>query len=117
MTDWNARARTEILKAPHPPTDKTDRTRLSSVSSVPAGAALDSAHRVSSVSSVGVVALFENAFLADELMAAAMRACDHHGDSLEARAQMREDIDATPPHHRGDLLAHFKETYKDKIHD
>lgn len=46
-----------------------------------------------------------------ELLAAAMRTCDHHGDSDEARRQMRADCLATPPHLRADLLAYFRQTY------
>lgn len=57
------------------------------------------------------MALFENRVLAAELMEAAMRACDAHGDGEQARADMRADIEATPPHLRGDLLAHFKQAY------
>lgn len=45
------------------------------------------------------------------LLAAAMLACDHHGDNPAAREAMRADCLATPPHLRADLLAHFKQTY------
>jgi hypothetical protein len=46
-----------------------------------------------------------------ELLAAAVRACDFHGDSPAAGEQMRADCLATPPHLRADLLAHFTTTY------
>ena len=52
--------------------------------------------------------------LLDSLLTAAMRACDHHGDSEEARQQMHDDCMATPPHLRADLLAHFHGTYERK---
>lgn len=60
--------------------------------------------------------ILENAHPADErllgmLLPAAMRACDRHGDGEDARAQMRADCLATPPHLRADLLAHFAATY------
>lgn len=46
-----------------------------------------------------------------ELIAAAMRACDHCGDGHEARAEMERDIRATPAHLRADLLEHFQKNY------
>lgn len=46
-----------------------------------------------------------------QLLAAAMLACDHHGDNPAAREAMRADCLATPPHLRADLLAHFQQTY------
>ncbi|HVR48804.1 MAG TPA: hypothetical protein VMS38_03640, partial [Pseudorhodoferax sp.] len=55
-------------------------------------------------------ALFETRMLAEELMKAAMAACDHHGDGDQARADMRADIQDTPAHLRADLLAHFQQT-------
>jgi hypothetical protein len=45
------------------------------------------------------------------LIAAAMRACDVHGDGEDAREQMRRDCLATPSHLRADLLAYFDEAY------
>lgn len=46
-----------------------------------------------------------------DLLKAAMRACDHHGDNDAAREQMRADCLGTPPHLQADLLDHFKKTY------
>lgn len=111
MSTWAERARREILKTGPTPTDKTDETPLSSVSSVPTGAVFEKQQAVSSVSSVGVVAIFENCALADELLRAAMLACDHWGDSEAARRQMRDECLALSPHLRGDLLDHFRQTY------
>lgn len=45
------------------------------------------------------------------LLKAAMRACDHHGDGHEARAEMSRQCLATPKHLRADLLEHFLMTY------
>ncbi len=45
------------------------------------------------------------------LIAAAMRACDHHGDGTAARELMRQDCLATPQHLHGDLIDHFQQTY------
>ncbi len=44
-------------------------------------------------------------------IAAAMRACDAHGDDEAAREAMRADVLATPPELRDDLLAYFIGTY------
>jgi len=45
------------------------------------------------------------------LIAAAMKACDHHSDSVQARADMHQQCLDTPPYLRGDLLDHFTKTY------
>lgn len=47
----------------------------------------------------------------EDLLKAAMRACDHHSDGEAARADMRADCLATPTHQRLDLLHHFEQTY------
>lgn len=46
-----------------------------------------------------------------ELIEAAMRACDHHGDGPAAREQMRRDCHETPPALRADLRDHFDQSY------
>ncbi len=48
------------------------------------------------------------------LLEAAMRACDHHGDGAQARADMRQQCHETPPHLQPDLLDHFNTTYGGK---
>lgn len=53
----------------------------------------------------------ESSRLTAELLAAAMRACDAHGDGEQAREQMRQDVMGTPPHLRADLLEHFRQNY------
>jgi len=45
--------------------------------------------------------------LGEQLLAAAMRACDYWGDSDQARAEMVAEIQATSQHLRQDLLEHF----------
>lgn len=49
--------------------------------------------------------------LMQELMDAAMRACDYWQDSPEARLQMRFDVWNTPPDQREDLLDYFRSEY------
>lgn len=52
--------------------------------------------------------------LAQALMAAAMKACDHWRDSPQARMQMRLDIWNTPAEMRRELLEHFQSNYPDR---
>lgn len=48
---------------------------------------------------------------AAELVEAAMRCCDRHGDSAQAREDMAKDCANTPAHLRADLRDHFKRAY------
>lgn len=43
-----------------------------------------------------------------ELIKAAMLVCDHYRDNESARADMRRECLATPPHLQADLLDHFQ---------
>ena len=54
-----------------------------------------------------IACLVEASTVAGRLMVAAMKVCDRHGDSEDARAEMRADIGAIPQHQRADLLDHF----------
>lgn len=56
--------------------------------------------------------LLESSRITHELMQAAMRACDAHGDGPEAREAMRADVLGTPPELRPGLLDHFRENYE-----
>ena len=49
-----------------------------------------------------------------ELIDAAMRASEHHGDTEGARGQMHREVQATPLHLRADLLDHFNYAYPKK---
>lgn len=79
---------------------------------VPAGRLTDAqraaikAHKAELISCIQ-----EAARQTSELLAAAMRACDAHDDSPEAREQMRRDCLETPPHLRADLLQHLRAAY------
>lgn len=42
-----------------------------------------------------------------DLLQAAMRVCDHHGDCDAARQEMRDQCMALPPHLQTDLLEYF----------
>lgn len=108
---WLALARERFSQTAPEPTDRTDERGVLAVSSVPSGRIYEFPHRVSSVSSVGVTGIFENCITADELIEAAMRACDHHGDSPQAREEMKQQCLDTPVHLRADLLAHFTREY------
>ncbi|MDZ4290737.1 MAG: hypothetical protein U1C47_02305 [Hydrogenophaga sp.] len=52
---------------------------------------------------------------ASALIDAAMRSCDHWGDSQTAREEMRQDVIQTPPHLRADLLEHFRQSYPKEL--
>lgn len=58
-----------------------------------------------------IARLINSSQITHELLQAAMRACDHHGDDEPARQQMRDEVLATPPHLRADLLDHFTRNY------
>jgi hypothetical protein len=45
--------------------------------------------------------------LAADLLHAAMKVCDRHGDNDTARQEMRDQCLALPPHLQVDLLKHF----------
>ncbi len=94
MSNWTARLKSEITKKALESTAITDKSHLSSVSSV------------------GVCALFENTQLASDLIEAAMRRCDEFNDDESARQQMRDDCLSLSPAMQADLLAHFKESPK-----
>lgn len=61
---------------------------------------------------VGIVDLLRVAHdNTQQLLAAAMRACDHHGDGPAAREEMRQSVLETPGHLRADLLEHLQQAY------
>lgn len=59
-----------------------------------------------------IALLLESARITDELLAAAMRACDRWADSPEARERMQREVLEIPPHLRADLLTHFNDQYR-----
>lgn len=105
---WLALAKARFSENRPNRTDKTDEMGVLSVSSVPTGRIYEFPR---GVSSVGVTGLFENCISADELIEAAMRACDAHGDGEAAREQMRIECLEIPPNLRADLLDYFRRTY------
>lgn len=108
MSTWTARAKAAFTNTVQGRTDETDETPLLSVLSVPPGAVYHLPDRLSSVSSVGVWAVFENTQLASDLIEAAMKVCDQHGDGDAARQEMRQQCLELPPHLQADLLEHFQ---------
>jgi hypothetical protein len=107
MSNWTARLKSELLKTGLEGTAKTDIRGVSSVTSVPPGAVYHFPDRLSSVSSVGVWSVFENTQLASDLIEAAMKVCDQHGDGEAARQEMRRDCMELSPRLQLDLLQHF----------
>jgi len=108
---WLATAKAHFSQKAKERPAKTDESGVSSVLAAPTTRAFEIRNEVSSVSSVGVAGFLENCISIDELIATAMRACDHHGDGEAAREAMRQDCINTPPHLRAGLLAYFNETY------
>jgi len=94
--NWLAKAKAHFSETAQAPTDKRG---------------------VSAVSSVGVTAIFENRISVEELIQAAMRACDHWGDSDEARQEMKRQCLEVPPHLREELREHFEHNYPGRGRD
>ena len=115
--NWLARAKAHFSEVAPTPTDKTDERGVLSVSSVPPGRVYEFSRGVSSVSSVGVTGIFENCISVEELIVAALAACDHHGDGEAARQEMVQQCMEVPPEHREELHRHFTRTYGGHAHD
>lgn len=58
--------------------------------------------------------LHEAEHTVDELVRVSMLACDYHEDGDKARADMRADMLAIPPHQHADLIKHFKKSYGER---
>lgn len=58
-----------------------------------------------------IVFLTEAEHTAADLVEAAMRACEFHGDGEQQREQMRRDVLGVPPDIQADLLDYFRSTY------
>lgn len=98
----------ELLERGIEPEVTADRNGIT----VPAGVLTDSQRQAIRANKPELIALIlESSRITHELLQAAMRACDHYGDSDKARQDMREQILATPPHLRADLLDHFQRSY------
>ena len=79
---------------------------------VPAGRLTDAQRAAIKAHKAELIACIQaSARMTSELLTTAMRACDAHGDSPEAREQMRRDCLETPPHLRADLLQHLRAAY------
>ncbi len=52
---------------------------------------------------------------AEQLLAAAMRCCDHHHDGAQARQEMRDQCWELPLHLRPNLLKHLNTTYPPQV--
>lgn len=111
MTTWAERAKARFSERAPYPTDETDETPGQILEMRRDGTDETDETGVLSVLAVPPPRIFKNEVLLRDLIAAAMRACDHHGDGPEAREQMRQDCINTPSHLQADLLAHFTEQY------
>jgi hypothetical protein len=108
MTSWMARAKALAAEPERVRTDKTDERGVLSVSSVAVVTVFKDAREVSAVLSVPRWAVSENRTLAADLVDAAMKVCDRHGDGDAAREEMRRQCLELPVHLQADLLEHFR---------
>ncbi len=108
---WLARAKAHFQTNGQCPTDRTDESQVSSVLAVPSGGVYEIQHEVSSVSSAGAAYVTEKNVSPEELLEAAMRACDFHGDNSAAREQMRRECLELSTTVRADLLEYFHRMY------
>ena len=110
MIDWTARARAFSERCHHP-APKTPTTRLSGVLGATSAPFQEIDEVVSGVSVVRVAPVSidrDHATLTADLVEAAMRVCDEHGDGQAARDEMRADCLALSPRLQADLLNHFR---------
>ena len=94
MSKWATRATAHFLQTGPEPTPITPETQVMGVLGVPPTHILEI-----TTPSLAV------------LMTAAMKACDHHHDSAQAREDMRQQVTGTPMELRLDLLRHFTNVY------
>lgn len=111
MVSWKERAKALFQVTAEGETDKTANTPFLSVLSVPSDPEITTDLQIFSALPSQDETPAEDCALFDELMAAAMRCCDAHGDGTKAREDMHEDIATTPPELWSDLLHYFNETY------
>ncbi|RYE41610.1 MAG: hypothetical protein EOP24_36155 [Hyphomicrobiales bacterium] len=109
MIDWAAKARV-FSNGCQDSTPKTPITYVSGVSGVLSEVAYENASEVSGVLGVHtpLVSNIDSATLEADLLHAAIRVCDRHGDGQAARDEMRADCLALPAHLQADLLDHFR---------
>jgi hypothetical protein len=94
MSKWATRAAAHFLQTQPEPTPITPETRVMGVMGVPPPR------------------IYENESTSiDALMAAALKACDFHNDSVLAREAMRLQVMETASEHHADLLEHFHTVY------
>lgn len=79
--------------------------QMEPVTSATRGAALDVASATARYCQSGTLTAHR---VTGDLLRAAMRVCDLHGDGDAARQEMRDQCLALPPHLQADLLGHFK---------
>ncbi len=108
MTSWMARAKEKIAQSANSGTGPTDDRGVSSVLAVRGNGDSGNLRGVSSVLSVRWDRIPEKHTLAADLVDAAMKVCDRHGDGESAREEMRRQCLDLPMHLQADLLEHFR---------
>lgn len=108
MTSWMARAKEKIAQSANSGTGPTDERGVLSVLAVRSNGVSGNPRGVSSVSSVRWDGIPEKHTLAADLVDAAMKVCDQHGDGEAAREEMRRQCLDLPQRLQADLLEHFR---------
>lgn len=121
ITNWAGLGKARFSEMRQNPTDKTDKTPVSSVLSVPIARVFEKPQGVSSVLSVLAVPILKKRTVNDldapsipkGLVATAMKACDRWHDESDARQELVNDLQALPAHLWAEALAHFQQNYGD----
>lgn len=112
MTSWMEKAKVHFANLPLEQAPKTSERGISEVLGADSNPLHTKTEGVSVVLGGGPCDNSERCELLEPLIHAAMRACDFHGDGIEARDQMRQDCIDTPHELRADLLEHFRKEYR-----
>ena len=116
MTSWLAKAKSHFSQNSQAQAPKTTETPLIGVMGGCSSRIHEKQGEVSSVLSVHSERIYEKRIssdpLAKALMAAAMQVCDFWNDSLEAREEMRQDMEALLPYGRREMLELFRKEYR-----
>lgn len=115
MTSWLAKAKSHFSQNSQAQAPKTTETPLMGVMGVCSSRIPEKQGEVLGVLGACSERVYEKRTssdpLAKALVAAAMQVCDFWNDSLEAREEMRQDMEALLPHERREILELFRKEY------
>jgi hypothetical protein len=111
MNKWASRAKVHFSEKAQEPTPISPESTLLGALGVGVGRISINDDHLLGVMGVPTPSLSEIQGV-DELVAAAMLACDHFNDSESGREAMRNEVLAIPPEQWPDLIEHFHSTYR-----